>query len=521
MDAQQNDFFNAMEDMPLNMSTAWDRLNTYAEDDNFDQALNQATKQSRTEMSSAVPPQMYLEDTRVSKWTMQASSGGLSNDSEMTALLSSAHPIDIYSTRVQILFNLHIPAGAAADTNYVALHPIFALLCYTYGVYLGTNGSSIIDYGTTQDQPWLNVMRWAKRNFSDTDLVMTVTATPPTDLITGADYIRNAVLTNAPRMSRQWYTFPTSDVDQDIQLSVQIRPPHNFFAIKKCYPPNIPLKMLMKNTVDSMNRVILNHGGAAGVALDGVVLTSQIDYIRSDELYFTPTMNEHIKSNFTNTATSNMNRIAVQRGQPIGSGSSTLYDPTYGFPNYNPDSVGALYQYETNRLFSATISGASFYINPVTSTSARPKTLVVAFPRDDPFPAAGRLPYTSSLYPNNVEAGRLTSFQVLYNGQTIWDSPITDAGYLYGESKKNVGGEKGLMNWFTYDQFRSSYAFIVVHIAASHNMTEVQPNMSCPIEIQGQFGQAMPPMSIRVGLFYDQTLSVMKTGAAVSSLPIY
>jgi hypothetical protein len=238
-------------------------------------------------------------------------------------------------------------------------------------------------------------------------------------------------------------------------------------------------------------------------------------------------MRQYIMNHFATGPLTNMNQLAQARTL----NDAALYDPTFGIPSYNPANISAIYQFETSRLSTHSISGNNFQFHPVLNGSARPKRIVLGFPH-------AKTAYSSSAFPNADGNTFLNSLQILYNGQTVWDEPFiplsdvtgnTPTGSLlplYGEVRRNVGDQNNNGNdtssYWNYQRWIGDAFWIVVKIGPSHNDLEIQPNEAAPVEVRGSFAGTLPPnYNIRVGLFFDQTMLLQKNNTAIFSLPIY
>lgn len=505
--------------------TALHELTSYADDLNQAQALTEAIRASRTDMTAAVPAQKYIEDTRNSKWTITNTNQGFSNQGVTTAYLSSAQCVDLKTTRLTGSIQISVPALPApapvpADDYYI-LPDAWPLMCFTYGLQVGQNGNVLMDPGTATDQYWLTQMRLAKKNFRDSDLIFHSTALRDgTGAVgggssDGSSFTYNTVPnTYTGQAGVSEVTVPARAGANVWTATFTIRPTHSFFNIVKTWPPNIPLKLIIQwnpaltaSLIQGNSARLQNPAQAATIAL-------RIHTIRSEELYMEPSMRTYIMNHFETGPLTNLNQLAMARTM----NKATLFDPTFGIPEYNAANIGGIFQFEVFRLSSHSVSGNQFQIHPVLNGSARPTLMVIGIPNT-------RVPYTSTM-------SNLSNIQVLYNGQTVWDEPYTRVADvannllpLYAESARFSSAEIGLASnkaWWNYETWFADHGWIVVNIAPSHNRSEVQPNSSAPVEIRGQF--VAPPVdgtNIRVGLFFDQTMLLQKNNTAIFSLPIY
>jgi hypothetical protein len=498
--------------------TSLSELTSYAESLNREQAFTEAIRSSRTDMLAAVPAQEYIEDTRISKWTMTTTSQGFAPQGEVTAYLSSAQCVDLQSTRMTGSCSITFPAGTAGAANYFVVPTALPLMLMTYGVQIGQNGNVLQDPGTATDQCWLTQMRLAKRPFNESDLVYSSTRLGTVLDGKALSYTTepNAYTSNA---TVNEVTIPSGAAAQTLTFTFTIRPPHSFFGIEKTWPPNLPLKMIVRWNPSNTAGLI----GAQGTAVDqlaAVEINVRVDYIRTEEIYLVPEMRTYIMNHFETGPGTNLDQRALARTM----NKAALFDPTFGIPQYNAADVGAIFQFDAFRLSSHAVNGTQWQIMPVLNGSARPTTIVIAIPNPD-------IPYTSALAPQ--PGCTLNSLQVLYNGQTIWDSPfvpVADVGNnmepLYAESKRNADADTGtvgpLTPWWNYESWKADHSWIVVKIAPSHNRNEIQPFRSAPVEIRGTFTTPVPAgMNIRVGLFFNQTMLLQKNNTAIFSLPIY
>jgi hypothetical protein len=469
-------------------------------------------------MTAAVPAQHYVEDTRNSKWTITNTNNGFAEQGSTTAYLSSAQCVDLKTTRLTGSIQITLPATAAAPVpaDYYILPPALPLMVFTYGLQVGQNGNVLMDVGTSTDQFWLTQMRLAKRAFNNSDLVWSITQFQPGPKEDGQIFSWNMQpnVYNTPAGVTD-ITIPATAAQQVLQATFTIRPTHPFFNIVKTWPPNIPLKLLVEWKPALLATLVQTHGAAlpATVAL-------RVHTVRSEEIYLEPSMRSYIMNHFETGPLTNMNQLALSRTM----NRAALFDPTFGIPQFNAANVGAVYQFEVNRLSSHAVSGTQFQFHPVLNGSARPTKLVISIPHPV-------LPYQSSLTP--AAGCTLQTLQVLYNGQTVWDEPYTqvsDVGDnmepLYAESMRYAGADAGTIGvtkpWWGYEAWFADRSWIVVTLAPSHNDAEIQPNASAPVEIRGTFTAPAPAgMNIRVGLFFDQTMLIQKNNTTVFSLPIY
>lgn len=490
--------------------TALHELTSYADDLNQAQALTDAVRASRTDMTAAVPAQKYVEDTRNSKWTITNTNQGFSDQGFSTAYLSSAQCVDLKTTRLTGSISISQPGLGAAPTNadFYMLADALPLMCFTYGIQIGQNGNVLQDPGTSSDQFWLTQMRLAKKNFRKSDLVYSWNMPPDPEFNFAT---LPATYATAPLSYAS--TIPATNAASVTTITFTIRPTHSFFNIVKTWPPCIPLKLTISWN-PSLLATLIKGFGAAAAAAKTATITLQIHTIRSEEIYLEPSVRQYIMNHFEVGPLTNMNQLALARTM----NRATLFDPTFGIPQYNAANIGAIFQFEVFRLSSHAISGNQFQIHPVLNGSARPTFIVIG------------IPHQTRLYSSNLS--NLQSIQVLYNGQTVWDEPYiiqTNANNnllpLYAETARHADAERGLAEqkfWWSYDTWFADHGWIIVNIAPSHNSAEVQPNSSAPVEIRGQFINAPPEnLNLRVGLFFDQTMLLQKNNTAIFSLPIY
>lgn len=501
--------------------TALHELTSYADDLNQAQALTEAIKASRTDMTAAVPAQKYIEDTRNSKWTITNTNQGFSAQGSTAAYLSSAQCVDLQTTRLTGSIQLTIPALGAAPTaaDYYLVTPGLPLMCFTYGLQIGQNGNVLQDPGTSTDQLWLTQMRLAKKGFRDSDLIYSLVDFPVAgNTGDGSAFSSGSVQSTYADGTKVFNPIiPATNANRVLTTTFTCRPTHAFFNIIKTWPPNIPLKLLIEWNPAITSTLIKGMGGAVG-ANKAISVELRIHTIRSEELYLEPSMRTYIMNHFETGPLTNMNQLAMARTM----NKATLFDPTFGIPQYNAANIGAIFQFEVFRLSSHAINGTQFQIHPVLNGSARPTIIVIAFPHPS-------LPYSSTIAGDNLT---LQSLQILYNGQTVWDEPYTaiaDVGEnmepLYAESSKYARSETGIgtgKQWWRYPAWFQDHAWVIVNIAPSHNPAEIQPNSSAPVEIRGQFKTpVVAGTNVRVGLFFDQTMLLQKNNTAIFSLPIY
>lgn len=499
-------------------------LITFADELKQSQALAEAIKASKTDMQAAIHPQQYKEDTRSSKWTITQASNGFAQNGTATCYLSSAQCVDLASTRYAADVRITLPAVAAADPNadYWILGSLWGLLAFTNGVQVGQNGNVLVDLGTSTDQMWLTKMRAAKRQFDKAPLRFNQGSWVGTGInATRTQYSYDTPVNNYTDPNAVHETlFGASDTARVVTNSFVARPTHPFFTVAKLWPPNLPLKLTFEWNPTTTRGLVMGVGRAAAQQT-AVTVELRFRTLRSSEIYLEPTMRAHIMGNFELGPQTNLNQLANANTQ----NRAALYDPSFGINNYNPQDVGAVYQYEVFRLSSHSINGSSFQIHPVLNGSARPKEIVIAFPHPT-------LNYEASLTP--ATGVQLQTLQVLYNGQTVWDEPYTaleDVGgnmaALYAESRRYAGADQGLGSdvtdpWYNYPSWAADHAWIVIRTAQSHDDDEIQPNSSAPIEVRGTFTAPVPAgMQVRVGLFFDQTQIQQKNNTTVFALPIY
>lgn len=500
--------------------SALSELTSYADSINREQAFTEAIRSSRTDMLAAVPAQEYIEDTRISKWTQVATSQGLSPQGEVTAYLSSAQCVDLKSTRMSGTMTITFPAGAVAAGNYWLLPSALPLMPFIYGIQIGQNGNVLQDPGTATDQGWLTQMRLAKKAFNDSDLIWSSTQLNAANIndYDGAAFSYTTIPNDYATPTTTDMRIPMTAAAQTFDITFTIRPTHSFFGIEKTWPPNLPLKLIVRWNPAMTSTLFNGQGAAAGT---NVITQLYIHNIRTEEIYLVPEMRTYIMNHFETGPGTNLDQRALARTM----NKAALFDPTFGIPQYNAADIGAIFQFDAFRLSSHAVSGTQWQIMPVMNGSARPTDIVVAIPH-------AQLPYGASLTPAaNVE---LTSIQVLYNGQTIWDEPFTPITLgggtnmepMYAESRRYVLDDKGYMGpltpWWNYETWAADHAWFVVKIAPSHNKNEIQPFRSAPLEIRGTFSTPVPAgMNIRVGLFFNQTMLLQKNNTAIFSLPIY
>ena len=509
--------------------TAYAQLTSYADELQQEQALTEAIKASRTDMLAAVPAQNYISDTRSTKWTLTNSQLGLATQGETSAYLSSSQCVDIATTRVSGSVEITFPAGGAAGAGkYFILPELFPLMLFTSGLQIGQNGNVLQDPGTATDQCWLTQMRAAKRPFNNSDLIyhsMVMikpdgTRYPLTRDGRGFSFMNEPNDYAAPATVSSGLVVPMADgAPTVVQATFTFRPTHHFFGTAKTWPPNIPLRLILKWNPSVTSLLYSGIGDAAvQTAAANASTAIAIHTTRSNEIWLTPSVRTFIMNHFEVGPLTNMTTAQARVFQ-----RSALYDPTYGIPAVNIADIGGIWQFETFRLSSHAVSGNQFQFHPVLNGSARPKIMVIGIPNQ-------YLKYGASLQPAADCA--LQTLQVLYNGTTIWDEPYTlNSGIggnmetLYAESARFARAENNISRerpWWNYEKWAADHAWIVVNIAPSHNPDEIQPNSAAPVEVRGTFTAPAPlNMVIRVGLFFDQTMLLRKDNTAIFSLPIY
>jgi hypothetical protein len=499
-------------------------LTTYADEIRHEQALAHATKASRTDMLGSVPTQQYIEDTRNSKWTITNTSQGFAPSGETTAYLSSAQCVDIGTTRLTGSMQISVPAVAAAtDADFWTLPPGFPTMLFTNGLQIGANGNTLQDVGTSTDQGWLMQMRLASKPFTDDDVIWEDDIPVLGGTKAAFSYLAGSD-NYATTSSMSIPTIKATTTATVYTYSFQMRPTHAFFSIVKTWPPNIPLKLILKWNQSNLIALTTRQGATAGGAPVSAI-NLRIHTIRSEEIYLKPSMRQYIMNHFATGPATNMNQLAQARTL----NDAALYDPTFGIPAYNPANISAIYQFETSRLSTHSVSGNNFQFHPVLNGSARPKRIVIGFPHPN-------TAYSSSAFP--ATATYLSSLQILYNGQTVWDEPyipVADVATttatgsllpLFSEVRRHVGDQNNngvtCGSYYSYQRWTSDAFWIVVKIGPSHNDLEIQPNEAAPVEVRGSFIGTVPTSyNIRVGLFFDQTMLLQKNNTAIFSLPIY
>lgn len=510
-------------------SSSLHELTTIADELNQAQALTEAIRSSRTDMTAAVPAQRYIEDTRNSKWTVTNTNNGLSTNGNSIAYLSSPQCIDLGTTRVTGSVAITFPAVAdAAAADYFILPTGLPLMLFTYGVQIGQNGNVLQDPGTSTDQYWLTQMRLFKSSFRKSDLFYsnspwyTGAGAIPADVLgydgDVFDWTTKPNVYGAPATVNEVTVAALADA-RTLSSTFCIRPTHSFFNIMKTWPPNVPLKLILSWSPALTRQLVGGTGRVTDAILNGIEIQIRLHTVRSEEIYLEPGMRQYIMNHFDNGPQTNLNTLAQARTLQ----ASNLYDPTFGIPNYNPANISAVYQFDVHRLSSHSVSGNSFQFHPVMNGSARPTIVVIAIPNP-------QLPFQAALSP--AANCTLQTLQVLYNGQTVWDEPyqqVDDIGNnmlpLYAEALRYSSADQGVgkaKSWLNYPAWENDHSFIVINVAPSHNPAEINPNASAPIEIRGTFTAAVPQgMNIRCGLFFQQTMLLQHNNTAVFSLPIY
>jgi hypothetical protein len=465
-------------------------LSTFAEEENYGQALTMAAQQSQTDMLKSVPTQNVTLDTRSTRWTITAASDGLSDTGNITANLASALCVKLNTTRVRGQIQMTFPA-TVADTNFIVA-PIFPLQGFYFGLNVGSNSTSIQDEGTSQDQPILLSMEIARKDFHHSKLIRVNHD--------NADMRFNPVTPNN-------LTVPLAG--GTVIVEFEFRPTCPLFACEKVWPPSIPLKMKVNWNVTTMANLFTPLGGATRPTI-----TTKIYDIISDEIQLNPILTSHLQASFMSAPTTNMDLML--KSMRNGSPANELFDETFGIGgSYDISKIAAIYQFPQSRLSSHSIAGSSFDIHPVMNGSARPAMIVIAMPGAV---AAG---VASSLYATNV----FTSLQILYDGRTVYDQPLLPF-QMYSETLKSVNSGFWTSNvssteYYQYDSWNSTYSFIVLKTGPSHNEEDIQPARSTQLEIRASYATLAGPSTVRVGLFFDQTLLVLKNNTVVSSLPIF
>lgn len=494
------------------------KLTTFAEDDAFEQAMCHATQASKTNMSSAVPTQNYVIDTRPSAWSLSGS-GGYQESGTLRCQLAASQVIDLSTTR--ITFKCRITVGDTKDAG-LTVPSFFPHQVFVQGLKGGSNGMTLQDIGTTEDQPWLVPMIYFSRP-SDKKTLFTVadTAGLPASpnwfgpyvggVASHGDWREDCPLVLDPAATGNTVTY---------DLTFIISPSHALFRVQKLWPPVVPLELTLQWSRQSIMKLL---GIAGGVdKKQSYKVEIMVDSIRSQAVELSPAVKDYVLAPFSTSQSSNINTNYqyASDDQKVKS----ILDNSFGINNYNPDSVAAIYQYPTWRMFTATINGTIFDVSPITNGSARPTLMIITFdnPRVDKTKGGGCAPAIGSIS-TTTDANALSflsELQILYDGQTIWDMPQDKLG-LYQSTLDSVGaGGAGTPDYVSYPTWLISSGYIAIRTAPSHNPNDVQPARSTTLIIRGRFGSAVGNTNIRVGMFYDQTCVVSKKNGITLSLPI-
>ena len=115
----------------------------------------------------------------------------------------------------------------------------------------------------------------------------------------------------------------------------------------------------------------------------------------------------------------------------------------------------------------------------------------------------------------------LKDLQILYDGKTVWDRPLT-TGDLYSKTMDSIKGNQMLLRTNpSFEKWGQQLCVLKFITAPSHNMNDVQPARSTTITIRGTFEKpVVAGTKIHIGLQFDQTLIVNKKNGVILALPI-
>lgn len=479
-------------------------LNSFAEDDHEEQALNAVAQVSRVDLLNPTPTQGYIHDTRRTIWATTATAGStLTTNNVLTATLCSANCVDLPRTRVLGRLNISWPADGAVVTAPVRFSPLFWEQLFTLGLRVGSNASRIEDKGKSGDHTQLINMRHANRPWHKSLYKHTSSLVQDQ-----SEFFRMDGGTPAEILP---YTTIVADANAgSATVYFSVRPTHGLFQQNKLWAPNVPIILDLEWNSQRFSDFI----DASGFAANRFTYSVAVDTIYSDELILHPTLAKHIESNFFTSPTNNINMISAARLATQGM-NGPLLDFTNGL-KMNPSDMAAVYQFRTSRLASFSIPNqTTFEVMPVINNSARPRYLTLRL--DNAAPGA---PAVTA--PTGCTIANLVSLQVLYNGQTIYDR-IQNPFNLYFQTRADAHAEgNGGYSYVPFVTWNTNWAFIVVDVGPSHNKDEIQPVMPSQIVIRGEFAQPTPQNAqISVGMEYDQTMVVTKNGTAIQSVPTW
>ncbi len=469
-------------------------LATFAEENDYGQALTLATQQSQTDMLKATPTQNVIYDTRSTQWTITAATDGLTTTNEVTANLASALCVRLNKTVIRGKMLVEIPATADART-YV-WGPLSPATGITMGVQVGTNQQQIQDIGTTQDQPILLAMELMRKN-TRACRVKCVTELAQASFA-GGDY--------------EYKTFvSTAATATNFTMEFELRPTSGLFTCEKVWNPSTPLRLRFQYSPTTLANILRPSDDNTTTP----VISLQIYDVISDEVQLNPIITEHLQMAFTSAPATNMDLMlkSMMKGGP----GRALFDETFGVgSSFDITKVAAIHQFPVGRVSTHSVQGGSFDIYPVMNGSARPVMIDICV--FAPFTLSSKV-YSNTLFAKQV----LDNLQVLYDGRTVWSKPLT-AFQTYTQSVKSVNAgyvtDKAL--YPTYAEWQDGFAHIVIKTGPSHNDEDIQPARATQLELRGTYSAATYPSAfeIRVGLFYDQTLLTLKNNTCVATLPI-
>lgn len=481
---------------PMLDNETFTHLTTFAEEDSTAQALTLAAQRSQTDMLEAVPTQNVTLDTRTTRWTITSEQDVLTTSADLKANLASALVVKLNTTRVRGSITLAFPGTATANDKYL-LCPVFPIQGFSFGLRVGGNSTVVQDVATQEDQGILMSMEATRKNFTDQKVPKMIVGKP--------GFLFNPDGSN---------TFSVAGGGQVI-VEFEMRPNCALFACEKAWAPSVPLQLTVRWTPTLLQRLCTPIGTAPALTS----IQARVSDIVSDEIQLNAILTKHLQMHFLTSEATNMDLVV--RNLAGGSAASQLFDQTFGMgTGFDMGKISAIYQYPVSRLATFTITGNSFDIFPVTNGSARPSMIVIKFPGNEGV-TTDTTPNAETLYSQNI----MSSLQLLYDGRTYFDQPLT-AFQMYAETVRNIGGgyvADFKQKYFAPDVWNDHYCYIVLKTGPSHNDNDIQPARATQLELRGTLTAAIPAgksILIHVGLFYDQTLLIMKNNTAISSLPI-
>lgn len=518
---------------PILDNDTFAHLSTFAEEDSVSQALTLAAQQSQTDMLKAVPTQNVTLDTRSTRWVLTSARDDISDVGSITANLASAQVVKLNTTRVRGMIRLHLDAAVPAG-DYAYYPPTaFPLQGFTMGLKVGSNGTSIQDIGTQDDQIVLTSMEYYSRDAAGSR-IKCVNSSQDNDMLNGATAAHSFFITKSDGLP----------FTEDFEF--EFRPTCALFACEKAWPPSIPLKLQINWTPQTLAKLLQSPTNDQGVPTSPApAMGIKIYDIISDEITLNPALTAHLQMQFLSAPTTNMDLMlkSMRNGAP----ANKYFDETFGIGDQlDMNKIAAIYQFPIPRLTTFNISGSSCDVYAVMNGNPRPNKIVIASSIKIPGSAPG---------PNSFATPSLKTLQILYDGRTVYDQPLTTF-QMYTETLKAVGGgylsasrpislrdyrgatitpqAYGYINtsystysgWAGYTGTPSTNAYIVLKVGPSHNDEDIQPARATQLEIRATYdpidinlnpgGTAL----LRVGLFYDQTMLVMKNNTVIPALPI-